>query len=229
MPIAETCQVYRGFPPGPRPEEMCKVLIAGSDEQVASARRGFWLQKKKSGDSHFLKPSFQHSKKKQTNTFCTFLHHFYMIYPSNIKKKTENPRFFFHANLAKPIFSRSPFDADPLQGAGGIPGGRGAADYGVAQVRSLNVGDVVWMEDLGFCWSHIDHIICICIYILYICLCVYSIELYMIYIDICMSNTFTYILIQRIPLLYLQEYTLQIIYRNIAFWEIWKSQARAIS
>ena len=34
---------------------------------------------------------------------------------------------------------------------------------------------------------------------IYICLCVYSIELY----DICISNTFTYILIQSIRLLYI--------------------------
>ena len=158
MPIAETCQLYRGYPPGHRPEEMCKVLIAGSDEQVASARRGILRTRKKNQGIlifFYTFSSFQHSKKKKTNTFCTCLHHFYIIYPSNIQKKDSKSKVFFHANLAKPIFSRSPFDAVSLQGAGGIPGGRGAADYGVAQVRSLNVGDVVWVGRLVFSWSHI--------------------------------------------------------------------------
>ena len=115
MPIAETCQVYRGFPPGPRPEEMCKVLIAGSDEQVASARRGFWLQEKKSGDSHFLKPSFQHSKKKQTHFahFCIIFTWF--ILPT--LKKNRKSKVFFSCQLGKTHFFSEPFWRWPFAGS----------------------------------------------------------------------------------------------------------------
>lgn len=200
MTIAETCHLYRGFPPisiDPRKcakyssqEAMSKWPQLGGDFDFRKKIGGFSFflhtfssfqkDKKKKKQTHLdfctglHDLSFHHSQKEKTNThFCIilhiislfilptfpkrkntttfwFLHMFTLFILPTFKKKTANPRFFFHANLVKPFFSRSPFDAVSLQGAGGIPGGRGAADYGVAQVRSLNVGDMVWLEDLFF-------------------------------------------------------------------------------
>lgn len=146
--------IVPGYPPRHRPEEMCKVLIAGSDEQVASARRDekpvfrckrilthFSFRKKSGILMFFTDFHFQNSRKRAI--FYTFLH--FLSFQHS--KKPENPSFLMPTwrNICL-----EPADAVSMQGAGGIPGGRGAADYGVAQVWSLKVGDVVWLEDLLF-------------------------------------------------------------------------------
>ncbi len=105
---------YNGIPGYP-PEEMCKVLIAGSDEQLASARWGSYASYVNSHEGRTENQVFQRFKR--ILTFFTSEKNGGVFYISTfgIFKKSK----IFQANLEP----TEPSDADSLQGAGGIPGG----------------------------------------------------------------------------------------------------------